>query len=1025
MTSRKTVLIVEDNLVSRRLLRQILQDDYDVLEAENGREGLECLRNQGDRVKAVVLDLVMPIMDGYSFLSEVRGEAEGRSLPIIVSTGAEDGEAERRALQLGAWDFVPKPYEPEILKFRLKNAIERSQIALFHQLKYITEFDPMTGIYQKAKFFAMTRAMLCAGHAERFAFFRMDIEWFQLVNSFYGTQTGNRLLKFMAQRLRETVSGSTKGTYGRMEADVFAACISCPGEREAIKFVERCKTELRKFELDFNLMLICGIYWIRDPREEPSMMLDKAGLAAKRVKGNYIKNYAFYEPEMSRAIREEQEITNKMASALSRGEFQIYFQPKYNLTTNRPEGAEALVRWMDPLKGKTLPGVFIPIFERNGFVSHLDFYVWEQVCALLRRWIEAGIQPLPISVNVSRVNIYTPNLVERICALTEKYGIPNRLLQLELTESAYTDDPEVMMDTIKGLQEQGFLILMDDFGSGYSSLNVLKNLNVDILKLDMKFLADAEIPGRGEDIVSSVIRMSKRLCLPVVAEGVEKGEQVEFLREIGCDYVQGYYFARPMPVEEYESLLKGGMRLPTMEEKKVFAGKELWKPDPQVEDLFFNALQAVAIYEFSERGPELLRSNRAYQELMGPERPSEDSRDPLCLVRGEYRDHVMGAFRQAVGTKGAAECEYLQKNAAEKPMWVDLKLKYISRVGEKHILFGSLSDISTQKELDLELQKYRMIVRSNYSDSGKMLIVDGKEINRDILRMIFQERFTILEAENGREALSVLKENGNYVDIILLNLVMPVMDGTEFLKVKRVSPELSEIPIIIITADETAERQVNMLALGANDYIIEPFVEEIVVRRVNNVLESNRRFREILREYDTVAKQARTDPLTGISNRTIAEQLIGHVLFNQPGKLHALLMLDVDNFKSINDTYGHACGDEALSYLAGKLTAFFRKGDIIGRFGGDEFCVFMVGIPSPELVAAKCAVFCRMLASEPADGLPVPITVSVGAALSSQGENSFDKLYQKADQALYHAKRRGKNRVAVYDREIMLEEENP
>ena len=239
MTSRKTVLIVEDNLVSRRLLRQILQDDYDVLEAENGREGLECLRNQGDRVKAVVLDLVMPIMDGYSFLSEVRGEAEGRSLPIIVFTGAEDGEAERRALQLGAWDFVPKPYEPEILKFRLKNAIERSQIALFHQLKYITEFDPMTGIYQKAKFFAMTRAMLCAGHAERFAFFRMDIERFQLVNSFYGTQTGNRLLKFMAQRLRETVSGSTKGTYGRMEADVFAACISCPGEREAIKFVER------------------------------------------------------------------------------------------------------------------------------------------------------------------------------------------------------------------------------------------------------------------------------------------------------------------------------------------------------------------------------------------------------------------------------------------------------------------------------------------------------------------------------------------------------------------------------------------------------------------------------------------------------------------------------------------------------------------------------------------------------------------------------------------------------------------
>lgn len=1018
MAFRKTVLIVEDNSANRKILKRILAGEYTIVEAENGREGLARLREQSDRVAAVVLDMVMPVMDGCAFLKELRRDAAFRSIPIIVSTSWGDGETEKRALQLGAWDFVRKPYEPEILKFRLKNAIERSRLALLHELRYLAEFDALTGIYSKAKFFDVTRAMLHASPTERFAFFRIDIERFQLVNSFYGTETGDSLLRFAAQKLRESVAAFGRGTYGRMEADVFAVCIPYTGEREAIALIERYKAELGRFELNFNLTPTCGIYVIRDKQEELSMMMDKAGLAAKRVKGNYIKNYAFYEEEMSRALEEEQEITNKMAQALSRGEFEIYFQPKYNLSTNRPEGAEALARWMDPLRGKTLPGVFIPIFERNGFVAHLDYYVWERVCALLRRWLDKGLNPSPISVNVSRVNIYTADLVERICSLTKKYDIPNRLLQLELTESAYTDNPKVIMETMKSLQEKGFLILMDDFGSGYSSLNVLKNMEVDIMKLDMKFLSDADVPGRGEKIISSVVRMAKWLGIPVIAEGAEKQEQVEFLREIGCEYVQGYYFARPMPEDEYEALIAQGEASRPPEEKRLDAN-EFLEFNPQMETLFFNAIQAVAIYEFSGDSLEIVRVNRAFQDLFGCGDLEQNRRDPLSPVRVEFRNHVLRTFRRVAATREAAECEYLRETAADRRLWISLKLKYVGPSGEKHILLGSLSDITAQKELDLELQKYRMIVRSNYSDSGKMLIVDDQQENRDILRMIFQERFTVLEAENGQKALEVLKENGNYVDIILLSLLTPVLDSTAFLRLKRASPELSDIPVIVIAAASTAERQVNMLALGANDYIFKPFVEEIVVRRVNNVLESNRRFREILREYDTVAKQAQTDPLTGICNRAVTEQLIGHILFSQKGRLHALLIMDIDNFKHVNDTYGHTSGDEVLSDLARRLTSFFRKEDVVGRFGGDEFCVFMTGVPSVELVLEKCRALCRLLASEPADGLPVPITVSVGAALSGPEANRFETLYQNADQALYDAKRQGKNRVAVYGQQPM------
>lgn len=218
-------MIVEDNLANRKALKRILVQDYDVLEAENGCEGLVCLRERGEVIAAVVLDLVMPIMDGYAFLEQVCRDTDYRSLPVIVFTGWDDGEVEKRVLQLEAWDFVRKPYEPEILKFRLKNAIERSRLALFHELQYIAEFDTLTGIYNKAKFFDATHRMLLISRNKSFAFFRIDIERFQRVNSFYGMETGDRLLQFMVKKLRRTVADFGRGTYGRIEADVFVACI--------------------------------------------------------------------------------------------------------------------------------------------------------------------------------------------------------------------------------------------------------------------------------------------------------------------------------------------------------------------------------------------------------------------------------------------------------------------------------------------------------------------------------------------------------------------------------------------------------------------------------------------------------------------------------------------------------------------------------------------------------------------------------------------------------------------------------
>ena len=285
-------------------------------------------------------------------------------------------------------------------------------------------------------------------------------------------------------------------------------------------------------------------------------MYDRANLAAKHCKGNYIRNYAFYTRQMSQEIEKEQRIVNSMKSALENHEFVVFYQPKYGLSDNQIAGAEALVRWKHPERGMISPGEFIPVFEKNGFIIKLDYYVWDQVCQLIATALRAGRKPDPISVNVSRVNLYNPNFLESLVNLVEKYRIPPEYLHLELTESVFSDTENVILNAVNYLHKAGFTILMDDFGSGYSSLNVLKDIDLDVLKIDMKFLSKGKDDGRGEKILAAVIQMAKALDMPVIAEGVEEKKQVQMLKRLGCNYIQGYYFAKPMPQEDYERLAR-------------------------------------------------------------------------------------------------------------------------------------------------------------------------------------------------------------------------------------------------------------------------------------------------------------------------------------------------------------------------------------------------------------------------------------------------------------------------------------
>lgn len=1012
MPSAKTILIIEDNDINRSVLKKILMDEYNIIEAKDGQEGLEQLEAEYPRITAVILDLMMPVMDGFAFLSEVGKVKLYQEIPIIVSTGSNSQTDETKALSLGAWDFVSKPYNPDIIKFRLKNAINRSEMTAFQRLKYLAEYDAVTDIYNKETFFTVTRRMLNNYPEEKFVLVRFDIDRFQLVNSFYGSAEGDRLLCYLANLMKTYLKKFPISAYGRMEADVFACCVRYTSKEAVREHIEAAVRLIKEYNLSFDIIPIFGIYYIDDISLPMDTMLDRATLAAKTRKGNYIGWVAEYNPEMSRRLEQEQEILNEMQTALDEKQFCVYYQPKYSLDTNTPCGAEALVRWRHPQKGLVSPGIFIPIFEKNGFISKLDYYVWEAVCAQLEDWISKGISPNPVSVNVSRVNFYNPRIVDMICDLVERHHVPPSLFQLELTESAYTDNPQIMKQVIAKLREKGFAILMDDFGTGYSSLSILKDIEVDILKIDMCFLDTSEIAGRAENIVASIVRMAKWLNIPTIAEGAETSAQIEFLRSIGCEYVQGYYFARPMPVEEYEVLARENAAVPT-EQNEKYDMDSLWASNPQIEMLFSNSAQASAIYEFENGRIEILRVNKAFYDLFGFQSIAS-CRQPMELVMSEYRTSVLAAFRKCIDIRGFSECEYRREVSADKSLWINLKLKFISEMGSKEIIFGSLFDITEQKKVEAELKKYKNAVAKSYTATNKLLIIDDVQINREILKTIFEGRFHILEAQNGKEAIEVLEKNDNNVDLILLDIMMPVMDGIQFLEYKKGHEDLSDIPIIMITSDNTPSQQIKTLSMGANDYIVKPFVPEIVMRRVDNVLESNSRIREILREYESAVELAQVDSLTHLYNRATAERLIGAALATNTAKMNALIMIDLDDFKQINDQYGHDSGDLVLLEFASKLRHFFRKGDIIARFGGDEFCVFLTNVPSGDFVLQKCQELCHQIRQMRIGPEKLQASCSIGIAITTGALVSFEGMYKKADSALYHSKHLGKNMASLY-----------
>lgn len=489
------------------------------------------------------------------------------------------------------------------------------------ELRLAAYFDPLTGLYNRRAFLKNAQRILDENPGKEFSVMKLNIANFKVINDILGRDVGDKILIIIADVLRGLIGND--GVYARFFADNYMIMIPY-SERSVhphliLDSVQRAIME--SGEISHDIQMYIGVYKTADRTLSAENMVDRAAIACRSINGSFREHIAYYDEKMRRSMLEQQEITDESRRALENGEFYVCYQPIYGVRARKFVSAEALVRWNHPTKGIIQPTKFIPIFEKNGFIAELDLFVLEQVCIYQKKRRDSGLPPFPISVNVSRMSLYNPNLFSIINDLTNKYQVDPEYFRIEITESAYNDNPQQLLDTVGRLREKCYPVLMDDFGSGYSSLNTLKDIPIDILKLDMKFMQGFEKNGKVGTIVTAISRMSKWLNVPLLAEGVETKEQYDFLVSIGCSYIQGFYFSRPVPERDFTDLTMMEEVTAVNEPLETFGMgqniNELLGSNAVVSKFIDSVFGGLGIYEMVDGRLELIRVNDGYMQIMG------------------------------------------------------------------------------------------------------------------------------------------------------------------------------------------------------------------------------------------------------------------------------------------------------------------------------------------------------------------------------------------------------------------------
>ena len=581
--------------------------------------------------------------------------------------------------------------------------------------------DELTGLYMDKAFFALAQERIPALQGE-WCLIAIDIEHFKLYQDWNGHEKALRLLRRYGEILRDYAAGCD-GLAGYHGQDDF--CLLAPYDRAAIDALfEDMRKTLRELSGTVGFLPIFGICLIDGPDAQVMDVFNHAALTAESIKGNYRSRIQLYDAEMQRRSAREFFLLSDFQRALEEGEIIFYVQPQCRVSNRMVVGAESLARWRKRDGSFISPAEFVPLLERHGIVVHLDQYIWEQVCLWLRGMIDRGVRPVPVSVNVSRIDIFTVNVPEYLKSLVDRYGLPIEYLKIEITESAYAEDTALVGDTIRRLREMGFTVLLDDFGSGYSSLNMLRTLNVDVIKLDAQFLHFSLTEGRrGLNIVEAIVNMTKTLGTPVVIEGVESEEQVRFLADMGCRYMQGFYFYPPMTTDEYERLISDPARVDyrgfIFKANQQMHIREFIDSSVYSDVMLNNILGPVCFYSWKDDSVDILRFNQQFYEMVGLEPDVLEARRHHIenFFHPEDVPKFFETFRQALRDRiNGAMGVFRVFKPNGSIFWISLHLYYIDEDPGGKKFYASAQDVTELQYINMDLPGgyYRCTVDQGY-----------------------------------------------------------------------------------------------------------------------------------------------------------------------------------------------------------------------------------------------------------------------------------------------------------------------
>lgn len=540
---KRTVLIIEDNDINREILKSILENNYNVLEATNGQEGLDVLKNNSEKIELILLDIQMPVMDGFEFLKLTRNDEIYKQIPVIVTTS--DSSEEENALASGASDFVHKPYSPNVILRRVEALIRLKESI---NALYGTRLDQVTGLYNRSFFNYVSDKLLVNEQVGNLSYILLNIRDFSFINTAYGEQDADKLLSIIGDVLKKYDNRVI--LMSRYGGDSFAFVIKAETHsNKTIKEVEKAIIEASNIP---NLRLRFAVYENVDKTISTVSILNRLFQTIFNPKLNIAEDIVFFDEEILKAEQKRQDIFGSMEESLANGDFKVYFQPKHSAQTRELIGAEALVRWVHPKLGFISPGDFIPLFEEHGFITKLDVYIFEKTCEFLDNLRKKGLKQIPISINLSRRDLAIFTNPDIIYTTLSKYKIDKDLIHFEITESLCGDSKDIL-EKAKRIHNRGFKIEIDDFGSGYSCLGMISDIPMDYLKLDITFARrlDSQIT-----VVKHAIALAHELGALTVAEGVEDERQLEIYKNLGCDLIQGYVFSKPLSEEEFITYLK-------------------------------------------------------------------------------------------------------------------------------------------------------------------------------------------------------------------------------------------------------------------------------------------------------------------------------------------------------------------------------------------------------------------------------------------------------------------------------------